>query len=176
MSHFSNSSTTKDIACIVIIGYVWPEPNSSAAGSRMMQLLHYFKQRSHRVIFASVAQLSEHREILADSDIEEHSISLNCSSFDHWIKQLQPDIVLFDRFMMEEQFGWRVEQQCPDCLRILDTEDLHSLREARHQQLKQALKRFQPFNSAAKENYLVGRVSFHSYFCLSSLFPRSMCS
>ncbi|MCJ8297663.1 MAG: glycosyltransferase family 4 protein [Pseudomonadales bacterium] len=140
MSHFSNVSATKDIACIVIIGYVWPEPNSSAAGSRMMQLLHYFKQRSHRVIFASVAQLSEHREILADSDIEEHSISLNCSSFDHWIKQLQPDIVLFDRFMMEEQFGWRVEQQCPDCMRILDTEDLHSLREVRQQQLKHALK------------------------------------
>ncbi|EPJ44332.1 MAG: hypothetical protein OFPI_40040 [Osedax symbiont Rs2] len=140
MPHFPKSSETKDIATIVIIGYVWPEPNSSAAGSRMMQLLHYFNQRSHRVIFASPAQLSEHREILADSDIEEQSINLNCSSFDHWIAKLQPQIVLFDRFMMEEQFGWRGEQQCPDCIRILDTEDLHSLREVRQLQLKQALK------------------------------------
>ncbi|OUS25161.1 glycosyltransferase ['Osedax' symbiont bacterium Rs2_46_30_T18] len=140
MPHTPISSDTKDIASIVIIGYVWPEPNSSAAGSRMMQLLHYFKQRSHRVIFASPAQLSEHREILADSGIEEHNINLNCASFDLWIKQLQPDIVLFDRFMMEEQFGWRVEQQCPNCIRILDTEDLHSLREVRQRQLKQALK------------------------------------
>jgi glycosyltransferase involved in cell wall biosynthesis len=44
---------------------------------------------------------------------------------------------MFDRFMMEEQFGWRVEQQCPEALRILDTEDLHSLRDARHKAFKQ---------------------------------------
>jgi hypothetical protein len=39
--------------------------------------------------------------------------------------------VLFDRFMMEEQFGWRVAEKCPNALRILDTEDLHCLRLAR---------------------------------------------
>jgi hypothetical protein len=43
---------------------------------------------------------------------------------------------LFDRFMMEEQFGWRIAEHCPNALRILDTEDLHSLRKARHQALK----------------------------------------
>jgi hypothetical protein len=44
-----------------------------------------------------------------------------------FVKQLQPSIVLFDRFMIEEQFGWRVEN-CPNAVRILDTEDLHCLR------------------------------------------------
>ena len=29
---------------------------------------------------------------------------------------------MFDRFMMEEQFGWRVSEKCPQALRILDTE------------------------------------------------------
>lgn len=124
---------------VVVIGYVWPEPNSSAAGSRMLQLITFFKQRAQRVIFASPAQLSEHRADLKQMDIEEHSIALNCSSFDDWISQIQPDLVLFDRFMMEEQFGWRVEQCCPKSLRLLDTEDLHSLREARHLQLKKAI-------------------------------------
>ena len=38
--------------------------------------------------------------------------------------------------MMEEQFGWRVAENCPKALRILDTEDLHFLRKTRHQQLK----------------------------------------
>ena len=38
--------------------------------------------------------------------------------------------------MMEEQFGWRVAENCPNALRILDTEDLHFLRKTRHQQLK----------------------------------------
>jgi glycosyltransferase involved in cell wall biosynthesis len=38
--------------------------------------------------------------------------------------------------MIEEQFGWRVAQHCPNALRLLDTEDLHCLRAARHQALK----------------------------------------
>jgi hypothetical protein len=44
---------------------------------------------------------------------------------------LNPDIVVFDRYMTEEQFGWRVIKNCPKALRILDTEDLHFLRKAR---------------------------------------------
>ena len=43
---------------------------------------------------------------------------------------------IFDRFMIEEQFGWRVEKACPQALRVLDTSDLHCLREARQAQLK----------------------------------------
>ncbi|MFT7097886.1 MAG: glycosyltransferase involved in cell wall biosynthesis, partial [Glaciecola sp.] len=67
----------------------------------------------------------------------EQTVALNCSSFDDFIKELNPSMVLFDRYMLEEQFGWRVAIHCPDALRILDTEDLHSLRHARHQSLKQ---------------------------------------
>jgi hypothetical protein len=43
---------------------------------------------------------------------------------------------MFDRFMMEEQFGWRVEKHCPEAIRLLDTEDLSCLRHARHQACK----------------------------------------
>ena len=35
--------------------------------------------------------------------------------------------------MIEEQFGWRVAEHCPEALRILDTEDLHFLRKGRQQ-------------------------------------------
>jgi glycosyltransferase involved in cell wall biosynthesis len=42
-------------------------------------------------------------------------------------------LVIFDRFLTEEQYGWRVSENCPDALRILDTEDLHFLRHARHE-------------------------------------------
>jgi glycosyltransferase involved in cell wall biosynthesis len=45
--------------------------------------------------------------------------------------------VLFDRFMIEEQYGWRVMENCPNALRILDTEDLHFLRKAREIAYKQ---------------------------------------
>lgn len=33
--------------------------------------------------------------------------------------------------MAEEQFAWRVREQCPNAVRILDTVDLHSLRRTR---------------------------------------------
>ena len=45
--------------------------------------------------------------------------------------------MLFDRFVTEEQFGWRVAENCPNALRLLDTEDLHCLRLARQEAYKQ---------------------------------------
>jgi len=122
---------------ILVIGYVWPEPNSSAAGSHMMSILRLFRQQDWQVEFATPAQTSDHMIDLAADDITSQKIALNCDSFDRYVSDYQPDIVLFDRFMMEEQFGWRVEKQCPNALKILDTEDLQCLRHARHQGLKQ---------------------------------------
>jgi glycosyltransferase involved in cell wall biosynthesis len=121
---------------ILIIGYVWPEPNSSAAGSRMMQLIAAMRAQDWQVTFASPAQLSEHMADLAEHDVPCQEIELNNKSFDHYITALNPNIVIFDRFMMEEQFSWRVEKFCPDALRVLNTEDLHSLREARQNAIK----------------------------------------
>lgn len=122
---------------LLVIGYVWPEPNSSAAGSRMMQLLNCFHKEQWQISFASPAQQTEHMADLSQLSIEAEHIELNNTSFDHYIADKKPDIVVFDRFMMEEQFGWRVEKFSPDSLRILNTEDLHSLRQARHNALKQ---------------------------------------
>ncbi len=126
---------------VLIVGYVWPEPNSSAAGTRMLELIRCFMAMGAQVTFASAAALSSHRADLASLGVREQAIALNCSSFDAMVAQLQPSLVLFDRFFTEEQFGWRVEQACPEALRVLDTEDLHSLRHVRQQLLKQARQR-----------------------------------
>ncbi|WP_334056058.1 glycosyltransferase [Polaribacter sp. P097] len=121
---------------ILIIGAVWVEPNSSAAGSRMMQLIELFLKENYRIVFVSTAQKNENAVDLSQIGVDEIQIELNNSSFDDFIKNLQPTIVVFDRFMIEEQFGWRVAENCPKALRILDTEDLHFLRKVRHQQFK----------------------------------------
>lgn len=125
---------------ILVIGYVWPEPNSSAAGSHMFSILRLFKQQNWEVAFATPAESSTHAVDLSKEGITSQSIALNCDSFDAYIAEYQPDIVLFDRFMMEEQFGWRVEKSCPSALKILDTEDLQCLRNARHQAHKEGRK------------------------------------
>ncbi|MGI9525504.1 MAG: glycosyltransferase [Weeksellaceae bacterium] len=116
---------------ILIIGKIWPEPTSSAAGTRILQLIDLFVQKKYAVTFASTASKSEHSYVFDTNIVSEKTIKLNDASFSTFIENLKPDIVLFDRFMTEEQFGWQVREICPEALVILDTEDLHFLREAR---------------------------------------------
>ncbi len=124
---------------LLIIGFVWPEPNSSAAGVRMMQLIEGFSNNGYKVVFASAAQHSEFEFLLSTLEIETCSIKLNDDSFDEFLKVINPNIVLFDRFMIEEQFGWRVSEILPNALKMLDTEDLHFLRKARQNAVKKGL-------------------------------------
>jgi glycosyltransferase involved in cell wall biosynthesis len=127
---------TKTQNKLVVIGTVWPEPNSSAAGGRMLTLIKQFQDLGFKIYFASIAQESEFMVDLSILNIEKIQIQLNDSSFNAWIQTIQPNIVLFDRFMSEEQFGWRVSESCPDAIKILDTEDLHCLRKSRQIALK----------------------------------------
>jgi hypothetical protein len=125
------------VQSLLIIGFVWPEPNSSAAGGRMMQLISLFQEQGFQVTFASPAQNSDYMVDLAAYNVQKKSILLNSATFDQFIKELNPSVVLFDRFMIEEQFGWRVAESCPKAIRILDTEDLHCLRLARQKACKE---------------------------------------
>ena len=121
---------------LLIIGFVWPEPKSSAAGSRMLQLIEQFLKQDFEITFACAAKTSPNTYDLSQLGVKTQTILLNDASFDEFVTNLQPDVVLFDRFMVEEQYGWRVAEQCPKALRVLDTEDFHGLRKAREQALK----------------------------------------
>jgi len=124
---------------ILIIGFVWPEPTSSAAGVRMMQLIDGYIKNEYKVVFASAAQHSEFEFPLDSINVQRVSIQLNNDSFDTFLVELHPQMVLFDRFMTEEQFGWRVSEILPNTIKILDTEDLHFLRKARHNAVKKGV-------------------------------------
>ncbi len=129
---------------VLILGFVWPEPNSSAAGSRMMQLIKLFQEQDWAITFASPAKESDFQFDLKTIGIQTETIAINDDNFDEFVKNLNPSIVIFDRFMIEEQFGWRIAENCPEALRILDTEDLHCLRNAR----ENALKKNRPFQNS----------------------------
>ncbi len=122
---------------LLIIGFVWPEPNSSGAGTRMLQLIDLFLKQGWKITFASAASDSEFMFDVTSLGVEKVAIAINDSGFDDFVKALNPTIVLFDRFMVEEQFGWRIAEQCPNALRVLDTIDLHSLRIARQKATKE---------------------------------------
>lgn len=116
---------------LLVIGFVYPEPNSSAAGSRMLQLIEAFQSQDYTITFATTCKKSDNAFDLESVGVSVAEIELNNSSFDSFIKHLNPTVVMFDRFMTEEQFGWRVDEQCPNALKLLDTEDLHFLRKGR---------------------------------------------
>lgn len=111
---------------LVVIGLVIPEPASTAAGHRMMQLMQLFSEVDYKITFLTASNNVEFSE-----KIEIQKIEINNESFDEKIRDLNPDVVLFDRYVTEEQFGWRVSESCPNAVKIIDTEDLHFLREAR---------------------------------------------
>lgn len=121
---------------ILIIGKVWPEPNSSAAGVRMMQLIDIFLENEFEVNFACTAQSTGNEILLEPLGVKTYSIKVNDSEFDRFLLNLHPDMVMYDRFMTEEQFGWRVREQLPASLTLLDSEDLHFLRKGRQEGIK----------------------------------------
>ena len=122
---------------LLVIGYVWPEPSTTAAGCRMQQLLETFITFGYQITFASTASKTEYSLDLTSLGIVETTIELNNPSFDAFLQELHPDVVIFDRFMVEEQFGWRVAEFAPQAIRILNTEDLHTLRKAREEAIKE---------------------------------------
>ncbi|WP_405396890.1 glycosyltransferase [Maribacter sp. Asnod2-G09] len=130
---------------LLLIALVWPEPASTAAGVRMMQLIEVFKKQGYGITVASAASKSDYSVDIEALGFQTADIKMNDSSFDVFVKDMNPDVVLFDRFLTEEQFGWRVTENCPDALRILDTEDLHSLRHVREQCFKKDI----PFTTDA---------------------------
>jgi O-antigen biosynthesis protein len=135
--------TNRHPSNVLFIGHLWPEPTSSAAGYRTLALLKSISSDQTdtgapcwQVHFACAAEKTEFCANLEPLNISSHQIKLNDSSFDHFVAQLKPEIVFYDRFITEEQFAPRVYENCPQAINILDTQDLHFLRRARQKALK----------------------------------------
>lgn len=115
-----------------------------------MQLIALFSAQGYRITFATTAVVTEHSDSFKDLSIETRTMTLNDPSFDGLLEELNPDVVLFDRFITEEQFGWRVAEICPDALKVLDTEDLHFLRKARQEAYNKGLATENVYTETAK--------------------------
>jgi hypothetical protein len=128
------------VNCLYIAAH-WPLPSFSAAGRRTWDILNALKlSLGADIHIACHADISTQWQLWAQSrEVSYQVIELNRGSFDDWIKALTPDCVIFDRFLTEEQYGWRVERHLPNAIRVLDMQDWHSLRYARADALKQSI-------------------------------------
>ncbi|TMW57071.1 hypothetical protein Poli38472_002996 [Pythium oligandrum] len=117
---------------IVLAGSVWPERTSSAAGVRSSDLIAIFQAHGYQVLCVSPSRLNEHTERLG----QEHNVhcvqaDANSDAFQKLLREVDPQIVVFDRFIAEEMYGWQAQKYAPQALRVLDLQDVHFLRRAR---------------------------------------------
>ncbi|AXJ01946.1 Glycosyltransferase involved in cell wall bisynthesis [Cyclonatronum proteinivorum] len=124
----SNIPSLKAAPKVLIVANVWPEPDSSAAGKHMMQLLETLSVLSEEMLFTCTAVESHFVSPRLSEICKTANIRMNCSSFDQLVSDFSPDLVVYDRFLAEEQFGWRVRERCPEAVTMLNTEDLHFVR------------------------------------------------
>ena len=116
---------------LLIIAHLWPESNTTAAGEHLLALIQSFNNAKYQVHLGCTVDKTPLGDSFSEDTIKVHKIDLNCNSFDELLLDLRPEVVLFDRFISEEQFGWRVYKNLPQCYTLLNTEDLHSLRLSR---------------------------------------------
>jgi hypothetical protein len=126
-----------DYKSLLVIGHQWPEPQATGAGLRMLWLLNGFLQEGFQIVFGSASGSGDYRVDLGKLGITEIEIKLNDASFDLFLENNRFTHVLYDRFLTEEQFGWRVRDKLPGAQVLLDTEDLHSLRHSREEVFRQ---------------------------------------
>ena len=84
---------------LLVVAAEWPEAQSSAAGSRMLQLLVFFGGQDLEITFVATAQHSEFMPDFETMEIAFSRVILNNDSFDDLLQMLKPDVVLFDRFL-----------------------------------------------------------------------------
>jgi hypothetical protein len=116
-----SKSMTEPEKTVLFIGRNWPNPKRTAAGWRMMQLVNHFDNENFGIHFATTDSLNNAQVFEKMAQVKTWQIALNDDGFDAQIKTIAPDYVVFDRFMTEEQYGWRVRDCCPEAITILDT-------------------------------------------------------
>ena len=102
------------------------------SGLRDWNMVKGFLQQEWQVLYSSQSKENQFSKLLEKEGVTTVRHASNDGRFDEWIKNEQPDFVVFDRYVTEEQFGWRVKEHSPSTVQILDTQDLHFLRKQRH--------------------------------------------
>jgi hypothetical protein len=58
--------------------------------------------------------------------------------FSRLLQEYQPDVAIFDTFAAEEFYSWHIFRHAPECIRIVDTQDLRFMRKHREELLSRS--------------------------------------
>ena len=117
----------------LFFGSYWPDRRASGAGVRTGSLLEAFLGRwgFESCAFACPQRFNEASERLAEElGVRCERCELNRA--DRLLRlvaeDVDPDVVVFDKFPTEEAYSWIVRRAAPSALRALDMQDSHALR------------------------------------------------
>ena len=99
-----------------------------------MHWVDFFRRQGAKVTLSAPSKVKAERDwgsLNLPQDVHVHPLPLNQSSVKEVLKEINPDLVMFDRFILEEQFGHFVYECCPQALVVMETQDLHFIRRAR---------------------------------------------
>ncbi|KAG7401124.1 hypothetical protein PHYBOEH_002682 [Phytophthora boehmeriae] len=117
---------------VILAGSVWPERTSSAAGVRSADIISVLQDRGYQVLCVSPSRLNDHTARLEEEqDVHCVQADANTDAFQKLLLEAMPQLVVFDRFIAEEMYGWQAKKYAPEALRVLDLQDVHFLRRAR---------------------------------------------
>ncbi|CAH0493385.1 unnamed protein product [Peronospora farinosa] len=116
----------------IVTGSVWPERTSSAAGVRSADIIRVLQERGFHVLCVAPSRLNDHTARLEEEDgVSCIQADANTDAFQKLLLETMPQLVIFDRFIAEEMYGWQAKKYSPEALRVLDLQDLHFVRRAR---------------------------------------------
>lgn len=116
---------------LLYVAPVWPEPSSSAAGVRTQAIIKRM-QRTYEIHFLSPCKPNQHSAALEEKGVHVYQCPANREArFLEVLNTVQPTLCIFDRFYCEETFSFHVHRHAPNAMRVLDMQDLHSLRQER---------------------------------------------
>ncbi|KAL3663575.1 hypothetical protein V7S43_011462 [Phytophthora oleae] len=117
---------------VILAGSVWPERTSSAAGVRSADIIQVLQERGYQVLCVSPSRLNDHTSRLQEEQgVRCIQADANTDVFQKLLLETMPQLVVFDRFIAEEMYGWQAKKYSPEALRVLDLQDVHFIRRAR---------------------------------------------
>ena len=146
----SNGVKSQKQVILFLSSASWPQPNATAAGTRTNSLLELFTTYSK--LFTSAhfgcgaadipTSSSSAHDVNNLRKVQRHHIKMNRGQeMKDLLNSIQSEhgpikAVVFDRFYSEEAYSFMIKESCPDALRILDMQDVHSLRIGRQNLVK----------------------------------------
>ena len=145
----SNGDINQKQVILFLSSASWPQPNATAAGTRTNSLLELFTTYSklftsaHFGCGSAIPTSSPIAHDLNDMhEVQRHHIKMNRQlEMKDLLNGIQNEhgpikAVVFDRFYSEEAYSFMIKESCPNALRILDMQDVHSLRIGRQNLVK----------------------------------------